>query len=54
MVFGPEEVPCPHVEECQDGKTGVDEWVGEHPHRGRVRGTKSRISGGETWKGDNI
>ena len=23
------------VGECQDRKTGVDRWVGEHPHRGR-------------------
>jgi hypothetical protein len=28
-------------------------WMGEHPHSGR-RKEEMGVSGGETWKGENI
>ena len=34
-VLGPVKTHCPSIGECQDRKW---EWVGEHPHRNRVRG----------------
>jgi hypothetical protein len=34
----PECIQCPSVGECQGGRTGVGEWVKEHPHGGRGRG----------------
>ena len=33
---------------------GVNEWVGEHPHRGRGRGDRMGVSEEETWKVENI
>jgi len=35
-ALGPVKARCPHVGESQGGEMG--EWLGEHTHRGRVRG----------------
>jgi hypothetical protein len=47
-ALGSEGVWCSCVGECQDKKTGVSWWVGEHPHRGRGRGNGER----GFWRGD--
>ena len=53
-AIGPLKAGCPSVGECQDGKAGVDWWVGEHRHRGRGMGDGIGGFGGETRKGDNF
>jgi hypothetical protein len=35
-------------------REGVGMWVGEGPHRSRVRGDEKGVGRGETGKGDNI
>ena len=35
-TLGPEDVQCPSVGKCL-GEVGRQQWVGEHPHRGRER-----------------
>jgi hypothetical protein len=53
-ALGPEGVQCPSVGEYQGRRTGVDGWVGEHPHKSRVREDGTGVSEVETWKGENI
>jgi hypothetical protein len=42
-ALGPVKARSPSVGECQDRDSGVGGWVGEHPHRSRVKG--DRIGG---------
>jgi len=37
-ALGPAKARCPSVSKCQSREVGRDGWVGEHPHRNRVRG----------------
>ena len=53
-ALGPVKAQCPSVGECQGREEGVGRWVGEHPHRSRGRRDGMEISGGGTWKGNNI
>jgi hypothetical protein len=50
-ALGPVKDRCLSVLECQGRKVGVGGWVKDHLHRGRRR---EGVSGGETWRGDNI
>jgi len=44
----------PQCRESQGWEMGGSRWVGEHLHGGRGTGDGIGVSGGETWKGDNI
>ena len=49
--IGPVKAQCPSVGECQGGR---QEWIGEHPYRGRGRGKEMGVSEGDTRKGDKF
>jgi hypothetical protein len=53
-ALGSKGAGCPCLGECQGGKKGVGEWVGEHPLRGRRERMELGVSSWETWKGENI
>jgi len=53
-ALGPGKALYPSVGECQGKEAGVDRWVGEGPHRSRVREVGIGGFWRRTWKGDNI
>ena len=53
--LGPVKASFPTLEECLGAEAGVGRWVGEHPHRSRVRGDGIvDLQRGNSERGQNL